>query len=810
MELNPNLALANRIIDEVMDLPRDCRSREIDARCGDNAALAALVNRLLDSIDTFDEADREPTRTVALREALGHLAHSATLESGQFLGPNRLLRRLGVGGNAEVYLGEREQDGISQQVAIKLLLAEETNEVSLARFRQEQQILARLDHPGIAKIFEIGLSNEGRPYFVMEYVDGEAIDKYCDRHRFDVEQRLLLLRQVIAAVAYAHGELVVHRDIKPGNVLVTRRGQAKLLDFGIAKMLGPDSSVELTLPGGAPATIGYASPEQLDGRSVGAASDIYQLGLLAYQLLVGRRPHLTTGLSAHEANLMLTATRSLAPSIRLRALLDTGGDAAAESIAAERRTQVDRLLRDLSSDLDEVVLKAIATEPSQRYASAAQFDDDIGNVLEGRPVNARPPSAWYVTSRFVRRHALLSSLAAVGLVGLLGFSIVVSVLALRLDDARRRAENQSLLADQVTEFLVSSFRAAEPERSGDKDSLVHHALDRAANAPPARFVDDDAFNSRLHLVLGNAFESLHDYDAAYAQFETALARAASQTPLERQGIEHQARLGLGRVLLKLAKAELALEQFDRVLQTAAGNLDSRIAHVMALAQSAGAYAALGQRERALASNRLALDAAAELFGPSHPHSLRISQSRIMMLTEYGRYDEPHYLDEAARLMPDLLRHARATLSENDASLQILSLLQWRVASYQGRHAEALRGLRSNLPAAARVLGNDDVVILNTRRALAMSLAGTGDTQGALAELDQAMAGLVRRFSARHPDLFRARFDRAVVLAHAGRMPEAVQELQNRADLESLDQEPALKAAFLATTAASDAKSSAAQ
>lgn len=787
------LGAANRIFDEVLELDPAQRDAHIAARCRDDAMLEALVRRLLAHTTEPDAAlDAAPLGRPAWRDALGRLAHAPTRPDGDRLGSYRLVRRLGHGGSAEVYLAERHQGGVQQQVAIKLMLAEAVDDVALARFRQEQQILARLSHPNIGKIYDVGLSSEGRPYFVMEYVEGEPIDQYCDRQGMDLRARLALFLHVADAIAHAHGELVVHRDIKPSNVLVDVRGEPKLVDFGIAKIIdAARSDIELTQPGSAPATLGYASPEQLAGKPVGVASDVYQLGMLAYVLLAGQRPYATRGLSGDEVATVAREAPRIPPSAKLRDLLRLGERERVQSIASQRRMKVDALLRGLHGDLDEVVLKAIATEPSARYASVPQLADDIRNVLQGLPVSARPPSMLYVFSRTVRRHAFLSALIGTLLLGLVAFTIAVTTLAYRLDKARERAEQQSLLSEQVIEFLVASFRAAEPPQAGAGDSLVKRALDRAAEAPPARFVDDAAFNARRHLVLGRSYESLHEYDLAGREFERTLEQARTLAPAERSFAEHQAHNGLGRVALRMGKPEAALPHFLRVLALTEGDRSARAVRVAALANTANVHAALGDRESALQANAQAARGFLDLYGAGHAQTLRLQLARAQLLSEFGRYEAPARLDEAARLLAALAPRARAALGDEDESTQIILLLEPRVQSYRGLHREAIASLRARLPAAVAVLGESDLYVLNARRVLALSLAADGDIDAGLAASDAAIAGLLARFGPRHPDLRRARFDRAVMLAQAGREDDAVAALDG-ADLEFLAREPRLQ------------------
>jgi eukaryotic-like serine/threonine-protein kinase len=786
-------AEANRLFAALLELAPERRDTEAQARCGDDAALLALVRRLLAHSSAPEAAHEhtDPRRGELWRSALERLAAQPTLACGDTLGPYRLLRRVGHGGSAEVYLAERRHEGVVQQVAIKLLLAEAVDAVGLARFRQEQQILARLNHPHIGKIFDLGESGGGRPYFVMEFVDGVPIDQFCDRQRLDLRQRLRLFLQVADAVAHAHGELVVHRDIKPSNVLVDAHGTPKLVDFGIAKVLDTArNDAELTQPGRAPATVGYASPEQLAGAPVGVASDVYQLGMLAYVLLAGQRPHARRGLSAEEAAHFARGQRLIAPSEKLRQLLAQGERDRVGAIADTRRTRVDRLLRGLHGDIDQVVLKAIAAEPGERYASVPQFADDVRNALASRPVAARPPSLWYVFSRTVRRHAVLSSIIGVLVLGLVAFSIAVGTLALRLDQARQRAEQQSQLADRVIDFLLTSFREAEPERGGDEQSLVRRALDRAAEAREERFGDDPAFTARLHLVLGRAYETLYETGIAQREYERALEIARTLPPRERTLPEYQALNALARARMRNGDVRGALQDFERVVELTADDPGALALHASALANIGTAWHGLDDIERALDANARAIEAFARVYGPDQLQSIRVRLARIQLLGGDARYSAPQRLTEAAAIAADLVPRAVRTLGERDETTLVLRLLQHRLQAYRGEHEAAVRGLQEVLPLAAGVLGENDLPVAAARTELGVSLARLGHHDAGLEQIERAIAALRERFGEQHPTYPHALFDRALAQALAGREREAAASLA-QADPQFLAHEPVL-------------------
>ena len=810
------LAEADRVFAALLDLPPGQRAAAARQHCAGQPQLLALVQRLLRHSEAGDsEAGAAEAGAVAAgdalrqgalwQDALRTVAEPDVRRAGDSLGEYRLLRRLGQGGSAEVWLAERNREGVQQRVAIKLMLAEAADAVGQQRFRQEQQILARLDHPNIARIVDFGFSSGGRPWFAMEYVEGEAIDRWCDRQRLDPRQRLQLLLPVVEAVAHAHAALVVHRDIKPGNVLVDAHGVPRLLDFGIAKRLDGSHADPLTREGTAPGTPGYASPEQLAGADVGIASDVYQLGMLASVLLTGQRPDTPSGASSHE---QAQLRRRMAPSVRLRQLLERGERDRVAAVAAQRRQRTEALLRDLSGDIDQVVLKAIATRPSDRYATAAHFGEDLRNVLAHRPVHARAPTLGYVLARAVRRHALLSATLALALLGLVAFAVAVSLLAWRLEQARQRAEHQAALAGEVTQFLVDSFRAADAERAAASDadagagtdadaaagagSSAKRALDRAAAAPPERFLDDDAFLAQLHLVLGRAYESLHEHGDAEREYRRALEAADALPAAERRLPRINALNAMGRTALFDGRPADALARWREVIALSAGSAGTRAVEVSAQANSALALMQLGDLGGALAANQQASAGFRELYGPDHLQSLRLVFSRVQLLLDRARYTPPAQLAEAATLLADLLPRAQAVLGAEDRLTIEARLMQARLAAFRGELADAIAAMRTALPVAEAAFGSDDLFVLNTRRELGVALARHGQAEAGLTEVERALSGLATRFGPRHPDHGRACFDRALVLALQGRTEEARTALAD-ADLDFVAEEPLLAA-----------------
>ena len=383
------------------------RSRFLRQACAGDDRLRVEVESLLSS---FDDAD------TFLEDcpAADLLTKQSRAIAGKKIGAYRIVREIGRGGMAVVYLGERDDQSYRKQVAIKMVKPGIDTEQILQRFRNERQTLAALDHSNIVKLLDGGSTEDGLPYLVMEYVEGLPIDQYCDLHTLSIDERLPLFRQVCSAVQYAHENLVIHRDLKPGNILIAKGGVPRLLDFGIAKLLNPGlTQVPLaTRTGWRPMTPEYASPEQIRGRAITTAADVYSLGVLLFELLTGHRPYrAAVGQSFLEMERLVCETEPEKPSVVVSRMEEkTSAHGAAptvvtpELVSTQRGLRPPELRRRLRGDLDTIVLKAIRKEPGRRYSSVEEFSQDIERYLTGMPVLARKSTIAYRGGRFLRRH----------------------------------------------------------------------------------------------------------------------------------------------------------------------------------------------------------------------------------------------------------------------------------------------------------------------------------------------------------------------------------------------------------------------
>jgi eukaryotic-like serine/threonine-protein kinase len=435
-----------QIYNEAIACDQGQRSAVLDRSCGNDDSLRSEVESLLNYSERSEPALEKPALELLAEALAGDLSHQPTPAEkmmGARIGPYKIVEKLGGGGMGDVYRAVRADQAYEQHVALKLLrdlLQDRDASFFLAQFRKERQILANLQHPNIARLFDGGATEDGIPYFVMELVEGQPISEYCDQHRLSIAERLKLFLQIASAVQYAHQRLIVHRDIKPANILVKAGGVPVLLDFGIAKIIDPAAqAAPATRTAMRMMTPEYACPEQIRGEAVTTATDVYSLGVVLYELLSGHRPHRIATTNPLEIARVICEEEPKKPSAAVTN--PAPGADRPERIGAARGADVPRLARQLRGDLDAVLLKALRKEPEQRYATAGELADDIRRYLEGRPVMARHGTGMYRARKFVTRHR--AGVAATAVCCVLAILGVISVLR-----AEHRARVERAKAEQ--------------------------------------------------------------------------------------------------------------------------------------------------------------------------------------------------------------------------------------------------------------------------------------------------------------------------------------------------------------------------
>jgi serine/threonine protein kinase len=545
----------DRLFEEALDRPAAERPAFLEEACADNAVLRREVERLL-------AADQAASQF--LSRSPGELLELAldAREEGGSLGPYRLLRPIGSGGMGTVYLARREDEHYQRDVAIKLLRSGLATTEAFHRFIAERQILANLEHPNIARLYDGGSTDDGRPYLVMELIEGLPLDQYCDRYRLTVDQRLVLLQKICAAVQYAHQSLLVHRDLKPANILVTPEGEPKLLDFGIAKRLEPEpgGALQETSTGLRMMTPNYASPEQVRGDAITTASDVYSLGVILYGLLTGRGPYEVTAELPYEIEHAICEQEPERPSVAVfrpvspsAEILPSEISPSVEEIAVARKTRPLPLARRLRGDLDNIVLMALRKEPRRRYGSAAQLAEDLQRHLQDLPVTARPDTLRYRTRKFVRRHRAGVAAAAAVVVLVAGFLASLVVQGRQLAQERDKAR-------YALSFLVDTFKQADPYQTRGESLTAREILDQGAARVTRELAGQPDVEAAVMDAIGEVNLGLGRYDKAEPLLTRSLAlrrQVFGPASLEAaESLEHLAALRSERTDLAAAEAHL--------------------------------------------------------------------------------------------------------------------------------------------------------------------------------------------------------------------------------------------------------------
>jgi serine/threonine protein kinase len=427
------------------------------------------------------------TRTLSPRHSL----------AGTVIGPYHLLQRLGHGGMGEVWLAEQKQP-VRRRVAVKLIKAGmDTHEV-VARFESERQALALMDHPAIAKVFDAGSMPDGRPYFVMEYVSGIPITRYCDKHQLTMRERLELLVRVCEGVQHAHQKAILHRDLKPSNILVGEiDGVAapRIIDFGVAKATaqGLTDGTMFTRVGTIVGTPGYMSLEQADsaGADVDTRTDVYSLGVVLYELLVGALPLDFSTTPIDQVQRKLREEDAPRPSTKLRTLAGESGDA-----ARNRGADAPTLVRQLRGDLDAIALKALEKDRARRYATPAELAADIGRYLRHEPVQARAAGVGYRARKYIRRHRVAVGVSATAVVLLIAFAVTQTIELRRVRLERDRA-------DRVTDFMIGMFKVSDPSETRGNDVRAREILDKASQDIDTGLAREPELQAQMMDVMGN-------------------------------------------------------------------------------------------------------------------------------------------------------------------------------------------------------------------------------------------------------------------------------------------------------------------
>jgi serine/threonine protein kinase len=738
--MNPsNWERVEQVFDEVSDLPEEQCSAKLAELCASELEIRAEVESLL-------IAHRKAASFLEGTPLVGKDDLESSSFSGRQLGPYVLLECIGSGGMGAVYRAERRDGRFERQVAIKVVPAALHSRELLRRFTSEQKILAALDHPNIARLLDAGVSPEGVPYFVMEYVNGIPVSEYCREHPLTLREKLELFQHVCIAVHAAHQNLIVHRDLKPANILVTSNGMPRLLDFGIAKIVDPwnMSKPEATRSLSNPMTPSYASPEQLRGENLTTATDIYSLGVILFELLAGRLPYNTTG--------------SLPETL--------------QAIQLEDPPELGTIDRAFRGDIETIAAKALEKEKTLRYSSAADLAGDIQHYLDHEPIEARRPTLAYQLQKFASRHrAIVVALSAIFVV------LVLGVAATTWEAGRaRKAESSALRerdrATRVTDFMTKMFKVSDPSEARGNTVTARELLDKASKEIDTGLSQDPVTQAQMMHIMGTVYESLGLFSGSGSLF----SRAAN---IRRKvlGPENIDTLASQRMLGWILRIEGSYPESEKILRetlaTERRTLASEHPETLSSMQMLGwTLREEGKDDEAQKMLNATFDAQRRVLGPENLDTLQTAQMLAWTFRDNGEYAEAEKL-----LRNTLSIQARVLGPEHPDTLGSLHLLGWALRE-EGQLAESEKIHRQNIEVRRRILGPEHPDTLDSMSELAGTLLQENQFAAAEENLRQILEIQRRVLGPDNPETAISRYNLACVAVRQGHKDEGISYLRD--------------------------------
>lgn len=771
----------SHIIDQLMLLPEEQKEPAIDRLCKDDADVKREVVTLLNAIEKSGDFLKKQRlkKNRILQEFHDDLTREtpepdAELLIGKSLGRWTPTELLGRGGMGAVYKARRsDEDGIQLTAALKILHKSLASPGNLERFRLEQQILASLQHPNIAGFIDSGVTPEGVPYMVMEYIEGEPFLDYCNRHSLSLQQRLELFQTVCTAVQYAHKNLIVHRDLKPRNIFVDGQGNVKILDFGIAKLLDTtmyDLPSVQTQPWARLLSIHYASPEQVAGQPVTTSTDVYSLGVLLYQLLVDLHPFDFLGKTYPEIEQMIRWHTPPLPGIRLSHVQPQQQAA----VAAQRHMQPEALIRRLKGDLNAIIAKALHKDPERRYESAEILKTDIERHINGLPVLARPDSPGYRIQTFMRRHRskVLSTTAV-----LLAFIVFAVFYVVQVTEQRNIARMEAEKAKRVKDFTTQLFQANDPLYPTNVDNRITllDVLDTGLKQIETELADEPELYIEMHLIMGESFLNMGEYERAKEVLEKGLNAAIEtfgskhttvaaflslQGALEgelrnynsaltylnqvyeiRLGTDGENSVEIAKTLTHIARVYALKGDYERSLKYYRQCLNmleslgqqSKLPYSSTLTSMAGIQSRLGFSEEAENNYLEGIDLLSQIYRGDH---IRISNAYQGLSNHYSRTADFEnalfYGEKALDIEKELLPEGHPDLVKAYNSLGLIYLRLGRYGDAEKYHIEAIRLLEER----EETTGFDYAIYLNN---LALTKSSMGQLDSAATIHNQVLA-----------------------------------------------------------------------
>ena len=691
------------------------------------------------------------------------------LEPGTRIGPYKLLRQLGEGGMGVVYLAEQTEP-VRRQVALKLVKVGLDTKQFVARFEAERQALAVMNHPNIAKVFDAGATDAGRPYFVMELARGVPITTYCDRYNLPTKDRLGLFIQVCEAIQHAHQKGVIHRDLKPSNVIVTMEDQRpipKVIDFGLAKAVDCRLTEQTIVTGvGFPmGTLAYMSPEQAEASEldVDTRTDVYSLGVTLYELLVGTLPcdPMEMGQRAFLAEHLLSTKQPPPPSARLSGLGDH-----MRKVAAHRSSEPKALKKQLKGDLDRIAMKAIEHDRARRYGTATGLALDIQRFMNDEPVRARPASAPYRIGKFIRRHKVGVAAAALVVLSLVSGMLLATLGLVRARRAESVAAGEAAAAREVSDFLVGLFEVSDPNEARSDSITAREILDKGAERITHELGDQPITQARFMNAIGRVFMALGLYDRALPILERSLELRVAE-----HGEAHpEVAASLDELALlssRQGKYETAVALFERAVsiwEQDSPGYDSRLA--LSLDGLGSTLRRQGKLVEAEGRYRQALTLNERTLGPNHPNVARNLSNLATLYRRQGNLDEaaPMY-ERALKIREDALGPNHPYVARTLNSFAILRILQ-------ERFTEAEELLLRSLEIKEAVYGPDHPDVGNNLENLAILYARQEKWAEAEEMFKRVLASRERVLGSDHPDIAQVLNNLGVLCQESGKQVEA--------------------------------------